>query len=315
MSTTPMYDGANIGSGNSRNSPRVAFNQDQQQVPQQQAVQSTPLKQTSVSSLTTSSASSSTSDFGDLHGDLLADLWHSSTNESMVSNGVINVKQPIATYPVTSSIPQQQAYFPPQPQQQPQQQRLYNPGYTNWNTSNNSPPVFSTHQNLSQNTTMSQPTGSSSPSSMDPFDGLHYEPGLLPRLTEENLMIQENDSFTNIHNPVHDSEELFNFEHHPRFTRSTPMVNGNVHQHYHPREETQVKSNASVNTQLYKTELCASFMKMGICPYGNKCQFAHGENELKRVERPPKWRSKPCANWAKYGSCRYGNRCCFKHGD
>lgn len=69
-----------------------------------------------------------------------------------------------------------------------------------------------------------------------------------------------------------------------------------------------------VNTQLYKTEMCASYLKMGVCPYGSKCQFAHGENELKFVERPPKWRLKPCANWTKYGNCRYGNRCCFKHG-
>lgn len=71
----------------------------------------------------------------------------------------------------------------------------------------------------------------------------------------------------------------------------------------------------TVNTQLYKTELCGPFMKTGSCPYGLKCQFAHGEAELKHIERPPKWRSKPCANWSKYGSCRYGNRCCFKHGD
>jgi hypothetical protein len=80
-------------------------------------------------------------------------------------------------------------------------------------------------------------------------------------------------------------------------------------------EESQdiFKSNSNVNTQLYKTELCASFMKMGICPYGNKCQFAHGENELKKVERSPKWRSKPCVNWVKWGSCRYGSRCSFKH--
>ncbi|CAI5759090.1 unnamed protein product [Candida verbasci] len=70
-----------------------------------------------------------------------------------------------------------------------------------------------------------------------------------------------------------------------------------------------------VNTQLYKTELCASFMKIGICPYDSKCQFAHGELELKKVERSPKWRSKPCQNWTKYGTCRYGNRCCFKHGE
>lgn len=70
-----------------------------------------------------------------------------------------------------------------------------------------------------------------------------------------------------------------------------------------------------VNTQLYKTELCALFMKNGVCPYSNTCQFAHGENELKQVERPPKWRLKPCTNWQKYGKCRYGNRCLFKHGD
>lgn len=71
----------------------------------------------------------------------------------------------------------------------------------------------------------------------------------------------------------------------------------------------------SLNTQLYKTELCMSFMKTNVCPYGNKCQFAHGEAELKRVERPSNWRSKPCANWTRYGSCRYGKRCCFKHGE
>ncbi|GEQ70757.1 hypothetical protein JCM33374_g4436 [Metschnikowia sp. JCM 33374] len=71
----------------------------------------------------------------------------------------------------------------------------------------------------------------------------------------------------------------------------------------------------NLNTQLYKTELCASFMKSGACPYGGKCQFAHGEAELKSVDRPSNWRSKPCANWARTGSCRYGRRCCFKHGE
>lgn len=70
-----------------------------------------------------------------------------------------------------------------------------------------------------------------------------------------------------------------------------------------------------INTQLYKTELCVSYMKMRVCPYGNKCQFAHGHEDLKTVERPANWRLKPCANWTKYGLCRYGKRCCFKHGD
>lgn len=75
------------------------------------------------------------------------------------------------------------------------------------------------------------------------------------------------------------------------------------------------KKTANLNTQLYKTELCASYVKTGVCPYGSKCQFAHGESELKHVDRPPNWRSKPCANWSKFGTCRYGSRCCFKHGE
>lgn len=75
------------------------------------------------------------------------------------------------------------------------------------------------------------------------------------------------------------------------------------------------ENKSSVNTELYKTELCSTFTKTGSCPYGNKCQFAHGENELKLVNRGSKYRSKPCANWSKTGSCRYGNRCCFRHGN
>lgn len=77
---------------------------------------------------------------------------------------------------------------------------------------------------------------------------------------------------------------------------------------------TGLAKGKNINTQLYKTELCVSFMKIGVCPYGTKCQFAHGDEDLKSVLRPANWRSKPCANWSKYGLCRYGKRCCFKHG-
>lgn len=41
-------------------------------------------------------------------------------------------------------------------------------------------------------------------------------------------------------------------------------------------------------TSLYKTELCRSWEEKGTCRYGPKCQFAHGEEELKRVQRHPK---------------------------
>lgn len=40
-----------------------------------------------------------------------------------------------------------------------------------------------------------------------------------------------------------------------------------------------------VNTKLYKTNLCRTFSKTGSCPYGGKCQFAHGEEELRPI--PP----------------------------
>ncbi|CAI1580180.1 hypothetical protein SEUBUCD646_0L01990 [Saccharomyces eubayanus] len=67
--------------------------------------------------------------------------------------------------------------------------------------------------------------------------------------------------------------------------------------------------------QLYKTELCESFTLKGTCPYGTKCQFAHGLNELKVKKSCKNFRTKPCMNWEKLGYCPYGRRCCFKHGD
>ncbi|KAI0711691.1 hypothetical protein C8Q76DRAFT_810096 [Earliella scabrosa] len=57
---------------------------------------------------------------------------------------------------------------------------------------------------------------------------------------------------------------------------------------------------------LYKTELCRTWEEKGSCRYRAKCQFAHGEEELRKVERHPK------TFWV-FGSCPYGKRCCFIH--
>lgn len=143
---------------------------------------------------------------------------------------------------------------------------------------------------------------------------LEYAQSLLPHsllapLTEENLD----------YNMSVDRDEMFDFEQ-QQAQQQNPHSNHQHHHHRHKSRQNLVLSTSStkgknINTQLYKTELCVLFMKMGVCPYGNKCQFAHGEQDLKRVERPANWRLKPCVNWAKYGSCRYGKRCCFKHGD
>jgi len=36
----------------------------------------------------------------------------------------------------------------------------------------------------------------------------------------------------------------------------------------------------------YKTRPCANWLKVGSCPYGRKCQFAHGAEELRAKQRP-----------------------------
>lgn len=101
-----------------------------------------------------------------------------------------------------------------------------------------------------------------------------------------------------------------------------PTSNNTLAGNGHRKSEAGLSRSASsrkssklvVNTELYKTELCATFIKSGgNCPYGSKCQFAHGAQDLKVVDRPPKWRSKPCQNWIKTGSCAYNERCCFRH--
>jgi len=65
---------------------------------------------------------------------------------------------------------------------------------------------------------------------------------------------------------------------------------------------------------LYKTELCKSFSTTGKCSYGARCQYAHGQAQLRPVTRHPKYKSRRCKNFD-LGSCSYGSRCCFIHSD
>lgn len=64
---------------------------------------------------------------------------------------------------------------------------------------------------------------------------------------------------------------------------------------------------------LYKTELCRSWEEKHSCRYGAKCQFAHGEDELRVVSRHPKYKTEICRTFWVSGSCPYGKRCCFIH--
>ena len=85
----------------------------------------------------------------------------------------------------------------------------------------------------------------------------------------------------------------------------------------------------------YKTTLCKKFLSGEGCPYGDKCQFAHGSQELrlfsgqkinqfstnmnkqnnKAQSNILNYKIVKCKNWEKDRTCKYGAHCTFAHGD
>ena len=100
----------------------------------------------------------------------------------------------------------------------------------------------------------------------------------------------------------------------PSFTPGTPVKtnnnNNNKPRERIPREE---KDDHLTANDLYKTELCRSWIETGECRYNDKCQFAHGRDELRCVVRHPKYKTQVCRTYTTTGQCPYGNRCRFIH--
>ena len=67
----------------------------------------------------------------------------------------------------------------------------------------------------------------------------------------------------------------------------------------------------------YKTEMCKNYSLKGSCPYRNKCQFAHGDEELLRFSElncnKQNFKTKKCRSFWTNGHCPYGSRCQFSH--
>ncbi|KAI5124424.1 hypothetical protein M0805_008308 [Coniferiporia weirii] len=94
---------------------------------------------------------------------------------------------------------------------------------------------------------------------------------------------------------------------------TTPQAN---HQTFGGSPSPPSSTGPSANNRklgLYKTELCRSWEEKGTCRYGPKCQFAHGEEEIRKVARHPKYKTEICRTFWVSGSCPYGKRCCFIH--
>ena len=67
------------------------------------------------------------------------------------------------------------------------------------------------------------------------------------------------------------------------------------------------------NTKI-KSSLCKNYMERGTCPYGRRCQFAHGPNELKcNSDNSMSYKTRPCHSFERKGYCAYGTRCNFIH--
>ncbi|GJD08192.1 Tristetraprolin [Galdieria sulphuraria] len=111
--------------------------------------------------------------------------------------------------------------------------------------------------------------------------------------------------------PVHDQVSWTNWFHPSLLSSSTWKIsNSKSRDHTIPWNEPESKVSCN---DLYKTELCRSFMETGFCRYHSKCQFAHGVEELRPVKRHPKYKTRLCKNFVENGTCPYGSRCRFIH--
>ena len=69
----------------------------------------------------------------------------------------------------------------------------------------------------------------------------------------------------------------------------------------------------TADSRRYKTELCRAYEERGLCRYGDRCQFAHGVDELRSLQRHPKYKTELCRTYHTSGFCPYGARCHFVH--
>ncbi|KAH7708970.1 hypothetical protein AAVH_23760 [Aphelenchoides avenae] len=70
------------------------------------------------------------------------------------------------------------------------------------------------------------------------------------------------------------------------------------------------------NSKMYKTQLCKTYMEKGECPFYEKCQFAHGQADLRTpAVRNPKYKMVSCRNYAANRYCPYNERCEYIHDE
>jgi hypothetical protein len=94
--------------------------------------------------------------------------------------------------------------------------------------------------------------------------------------------------------------------------KNTPIEEPTSIDQLDPKKKVEIEDELTQQS-LYKTELCRSWTETGSCRYGNKCQFAHGKDELRNIMRHPKYKTEICKTFHTQGTCPYGTRCRFIH--
>ncbi|KAJ3590824.1 hypothetical protein NHX12_008772, partial [Muraenolepis orangiensis] len=79
------------------------------------------------------------------------------------------------------------------------------------------------------------------------------------------------------------------------------------------RSVSMIEGSLAEDRMSAATELCRTYEESGVCKYGSKCQFAHGEDEVRGLHRHPKYKTEPCRTFHTAGFCPYGARCHFIH--
>ncbi|KAK2964709.1 hypothetical protein BLNAU_9 [Blattamonas nauphoetae] len=95
----------------------------------------------------------------------------------------------------------------------------------------------------------------------------------------------------------------------PKSMQSYQPKQTSSRQSHQPRKKTRAQISAR-----YKTELCRHFCETGFCIFGDRCEFAHGDSELRHIEKEVP--NTPCPCYHAYPFiCYYGTRCRYKHKD
>ncbi|MEN2496081.1 MAG: hypothetical protein MHMPM18_000647 [Marteilia pararefringens] len=76
--------------------------------------------------------------------------------------------------------------------------------------------------------------------------------------------------------------------------------------------------NANYNKKLrsikkFRTEICQPFITTGVCKYGERCMYAHSQDEVRIDQTTLNYKTKICINDFKFRNCTFGDKCAFIH--